>query len=85
MTPARAPGGTDFAANGRLVRLDFLLLAFLLRTALFFRFEAQGQVPPGIDFDEAFEALEAYRIATTPAIIQSISWATMASPPPRYI
>lgn len=45
-------------------KLDALLLALALGAALFFRVWQLDQVPPGMDFDEAFESLEAHRVVT---------------------
>ena len=45
-------------------KLDALLLVLVLGAALFFRFWQEGRVPPGMDFDEAFESLEAHRLVT---------------------
>ena len=50
----------------RLTRLDWVLLALVIGIAIFFRFWQMGHIPPGMDFDEAFESLEARRILTQP-------------------
>ena len=52
--------------RSRWLRSEVLLLALVLCAALFFRLWRQGQVPPGMYFDEAFESLEAHRILTVP-------------------
>jgi 4-amino-4-deoxy-L-arabinose transferase-like glycosyltransferase len=54
------------ATRARFTRLDWLLLVLLLCIAIFFRFWQMGHIPPGMDFDEAFESLEARRILTEP-------------------
>jgi 4-amino-4-deoxy-L-arabinose transferase-like glycosyltransferase len=48
------------------LRSEILLLALILSLAVFFRLWHQGQTPPGMYFDEAFESLEAHRILTEP-------------------
>ena len=50
----------------RLTRVDWILLLVVFAIAIFFRFWQQGQVPPGMNFDEAFESLEARRLLTEP-------------------
>ncbi len=52
--------------QSRLNRLDWLLLIIVLALAIFFRLWQQGQVPPGFNFDEAYESWEAYRLLTEP-------------------
>ena len=47
-------------------RLDWLLVLVVFAIAVFFRLWQQGQVPPGMNFDEAFESLEARRLLTEP-------------------
>ena len=47
-------------------RVDWLLLLVVFAAAVFFRLWQQGQVPPGMNFDEAFESLEARRLLTEP-------------------
>jgi hypothetical protein len=47
-------------------RLDWLLLLLALAAAVFFRLWLQGHVPPGFEFDEAYESLEAHRLLTQP-------------------
>jgi 4-amino-4-deoxy-L-arabinose transferase-like glycosyltransferase len=47
-------------------RLDWLLLLVVFAIAVFFRLWLQGKVPPGMNFDEAFESLEARRLLTEP-------------------
>ena len=51
--------------HAHLHQLDWLLWA-VLATAIFFRFWQIGHIPPGMDFDEAFESLDAQRILTEP-------------------
>ena len=48
-------------------RLDWLLLLVVFAIAVFFRLWLQGKVPPGMNFDEAFESLEARRLLTEPS------------------
>ena len=43
-----------------------MLLFLVLAVAIFFRLWQQGQVPPGMNFDEAFESLEARRLLAEP-------------------
>ena len=50
----------------RFTRLDWLLLLAVFAVAVFFRLWQQGQVPPGFNFDEAYESLEAHRLLTQP-------------------
>jgi 4-amino-4-deoxy-L-arabinose transferase-like glycosyltransferase len=50
----------------RLRKLDWLLLGIVLAVGIFFRLYRQGQLPPGMTFDEAFESLQARRILTEP-------------------
>ena len=50
----------------RFTRVDWLLLLVVFAVAVFFRLWQQGQVPPGMNFDEAFESLEARRLLTEP-------------------
>ena len=50
----------------RFTRLDWLLLLAVFAVAVFFRLWQQGQVPPGFNFDEAYESLEAHRVLTQP-------------------
>ncbi len=58
---------TDGQARGsRFTRLDWLLLLVVFAVAVFFRLWQQGQVPPGFNFDEAFESLEARRLLLEP-------------------
>lgn len=59
--------GTEASWRPRLTRLDWLLLAIVLAVAVFFRLWQQGQVPPGMNFDEAFESLEARRLLSDPS------------------
>ena len=42
------------------------LLIIALAIAVFFRLWQQGEVPPGFNFDEAYESWEAYRLLTEP-------------------
>lgn len=57
---------TQVPPRGRLTRLDWLLLLVVVAVAVFFRLWQQGQVPPGMNFDEAFESLEARRLLADP-------------------
>ena len=50
----------------RFARLDWLLLLAVFAIAVFFRLWLQGKVPPGFNFDEAYESLEAHRVLTQP-------------------
>jgi 4-amino-4-deoxy-L-arabinose transferase-like glycosyltransferase len=50
----------------RFTMLDGLLLLAVFAVAVFFRLWLQGQVPPGMNFDEAFESLEARRLLAEP-------------------
>ena len=50
----------------RFTRFDWLLLLAVFALAVFFRLWQQGQVPPGFNFDEAYESLEAHRLLTQP-------------------
>jgi 4-amino-4-deoxy-L-arabinose transferase-like glycosyltransferase len=68
-------------ASAQLTRLDGLLLALVLGTAIFFRFWQQGQIPPGMDFDEAFESLEAHRVLTEPGYHPIFFYANNGVPP----
>ncbi len=54
------------AMSARFTRLDWLLLLLVFAVAVFFRLWQQGQVPPGMNFDEAFESLEARRLLADP-------------------
>ena len=47
-------------------KVDWLLLLVVFAVAVFFRLWLQGEVPPGMNFDEAFESLEARRLLTEP-------------------
>jgi 4-amino-4-deoxy-L-arabinose transferase-like glycosyltransferase len=67
--------------SARLTRLDGLLLALVLGLAIFFRFWQPGQIPPGMDFDEAFESLEAHRILTEPGYHPIFFYANNGVPP----
>jgi 4-amino-4-deoxy-L-arabinose transferase-like glycosyltransferase len=60
---------TRVTARPQFTRLDWLLLALVLGIAIFFRFWQIGHMPPGMDFDEAFESLEARRILTEPGYL----------------
>jgi len=50
----------------RRTRPDWLLLFLVAAVAILFRFWHQGVVPPGFNFDEAFESLEARRLLLEP-------------------
>jgi 4-amino-4-deoxy-L-arabinose transferase-like glycosyltransferase len=63
---SRRSSATSVAVRARFTRLDWLLLALVIGVAIFFRFWQMGHIPPGMDFDEAFESLEARRILTEP-------------------
>ena len=65
-TGSRPPDAPRVAMSARFNRLDWLLLFLVLAVAVFFRLWQQGQVPPGMNFDEAFESLEARRLLTDP-------------------
>ena len=57
---------TVAADQSTLLAVDIILLIAVLATAIFFRVWQWGQVPPGMDFDEAFESFEALRLLTQP-------------------
>lgn len=57
---------TSSRQRARLIRLDALLLLAVLVIGIFFRFYQQGNIPPGMDFDEAFESMQAHRLLTEP-------------------
>ena len=59
-------GAARVAGPPWLNRIDWLLLFLVLAVAVFFRLWQQGQVPPGMNFDEAFESLEARRLLAEP-------------------
>ncbi len=65
-TDLRRPSAASAAVRARFTHLDWLLLALVIGVAIFFRFWQMGHIPPGMDFDEAFESLEARRILTEP-------------------
>jgi 4-amino-4-deoxy-L-arabinose transferase-like glycosyltransferase len=69
------------AESARLTLLDGALLALVLGLAIFFRFWQQGQIPPGMDFDEAFESLEAHRVLTEPGYHPIFFYANNGVPP----
>ena len=65
-TDTRPAGVARVAGPPWLNRIDWLLLFLVLAVAIFFRLWQQGQVPPGMNFDEAFESLEARRLLAEP-------------------
>jgi 4-amino-4-deoxy-L-arabinose transferase-like glycosyltransferase len=65
----------------RLTRLDAVLIVLVLGLTIFFRFWQQGQIPPGMDFDEAFESLEAHRLITEPGYHPIFFYANNGVPP----
>ena len=65
-TDTRPTGMARVAGPPWLNRIDWLLLFLVLAVAIFFRLWQQGQVPPGMNFDEAFESLEARRLLAEP-------------------
>ena len=66
ISETRSQAGTPARWNVRLTRLDWLLLALVFGIAIFFRFWQMGHVPPGFNFDEAYESWEAHRLLTQP-------------------
>jgi hypothetical protein len=61
-----AGAGTDWRARLAAARLDALLLVLVLTVGIFFRFYQLDRLPPGMDFDEAFESMQAHRLVTEP-------------------
>jgi 4-amino-4-deoxy-L-arabinose transferase-like glycosyltransferase len=57
---------TSSRRRARVNTLDALLLLAVLVIGIFFRFYQQGSIPPGMDFDEAFESMQAHRLLTEP-------------------
>jgi Dolichyl-phosphate-mannose-protein mannosyltransferase len=80
-SPPDAKAESAAVWSARLTRLDGLLLVLVLGLSLFFRFWQQGQIPPGMDFDEAFESLEAHRILTEPGYHPIFFYANNGVPP----
>ena len=54
-------------SSGRTaIRFDLLLLTLITLLAAFLRFYRLDAIPPGFHYDEAYEALEAWRVMTVP-------------------
>ena len=78
---SRRSPAAPVAARARFTRFDWLLLALVLGIAIFFRFWQMGHIPPGMDFDEAFESLEARRILTEPGYLPILFAGNNGVPP----
>ena len=66
MVDTKSQVNAQAVSRFRLNRLDWFLLLAVLAVGIFFRLWQQGQVPPGMNFDEAFESLEARRLLLDP-------------------
>jgi len=78
---SRRSPAAPLAVRVRFTRFDWLLLVLVLGIAIFFRFWQMGQIPPGMDFDEAFESLEARRILTEPGYLPILFAGNNGVPP----
>ena len=78
---SRRSPAAPVTARARFTRFDWLLLALVLGIAIFFRFWQMGHIPPGMDFDEAFESLEARRILTEPGYLPILFAGNNGVPP----